>query len=313
MEKIVLAVTNIFVDTSVLKCKNIKDFSTLNVANQFDIFMNFLKDNQLDERYCICIPEIVLEELKSQYYDSFEESVQNFSEEYNKIKDIYGIKINLEDADYKNKLNEIVGKFLIDNKIKVIPMPKEKEVFGKIIDRAIDKRKPFSGKNSESDKGFKDVLQWESIKKYTCKRHFLEKFMFLTKNSKDFVKELEIEFKNETNKEIEIFYDISEIQEKIMKLNKLESDLGLVKKILHQQIINGELDIKINEIFNRKYEDIKSKIIVDEIEDLIFVGNDTYEFFTKEHLENDIEILHWVKCKLINKKDIEIIDFSIVA
>ena len=313
MENITLAVTNIFVDTSVLKCKNINDFSTLNVANQFNIFMNFLKDNQLDERYCICIPEIVLEELKSQYYDSFEESVQKFSEEYNKIKDIYGIKIDLEAVDYKNKLNEIVEKFISDNKIKVIPMPKEKEVFEKIIDRAIDKRKPFSGKNSESDKGFKDVLQWESIKKYTCKRHFLEKFMFLTKNSKDFVKELEIEFKNETNKEIEIFYDISEIQEKIMKLNKLESDLGLVKKILHQQIINGELDIKINEVFNRKYEDIKSKIIIDEIEDLIFVGNDTYEFFTKEYLENDIEILHWVKCKLINKKDIEIIDFSIVA
>lgn len=313
MEKIALAVTNIFVDTSVLKCKNINDFSILNVSNQFKLFMKFLKDNKLDERYCICIPEIVLEELKRQYYDSFKEAVQIFSEEYNKIKGIYGININLEEIDYKNKLNEIVEKFVIDNKIKVIPIPKEKDVFGKIIDRAINKRKPFSGKNSETDKGFKDVLQWESIKKYVCKRYFLEKFMFITKNSNDFVKDLEVEFKNETNKYIEIFYDIGEIQEKIMKLNELESDLSLVKKILQQQIINGKLDIKVNEIFNRIYEDLAEKIKIDEIEDLIFIGDNIYEFFIKEFSKKDFDVFYWVKCKLVNKKDIKIIDFSIVA
>ena len=43
-----------------------------------------------------------------------------------------------------------------------LPIPNNK-CFTRIVERAFEKKAPFEGKEKNSDKGFKDVLIWESI------------------------------------------------------------------------------------------------------------------------------------------------------
>ena len=318
MKQIAFAVTNVFVDTSILKCRTIQDFSILEFNSQFNTFIKFLKNNNLEERYRICIPEIVLEELKKQIYDEFEETKQKFKEDYNRIKNACEFKIDFKEDNYKEKLDKIIEEYVNDNNIIVVPIPKETKVFERIIARAINKEKPFSGANSESDKGFKDALQWESVKEYIKGRYFLEKNMLLTKNSKDFTKELEDEFEKEFNRKIDISYSIADIQDKIMQLNELESNLRIVKLILQLQLTNGELNMKVEEALRKEYEDLEFEINIHKIEDLIYVENDVYEFFIEGVSHNDEKhkfyfYSYWVKCKLINKNEIKITEASLAV
>lgn len=314
MEKIAFAVTNVFIDTNILKCRTIQDFSVLEFNSQFNTFVKFLKDNNLEERYRICITEIVFEELKKQIYDEFEETKLKFKNDYNRIKNVCGFELEFKEDEYKVRLDEMVNEYIEKNNITLVPIPKESNVFEKIIKRAINKEKPFSGINSESDKGFKDVIQWESIKEYLKSRYFLDKYMLLTKNSKDFTKELEEEFYNEFNRKIDIFYSIADIQERIMQLNELESNLRIVKLILQLQLANGELKLKIDEALNKTYEDLDIDVDIEKIEDLIYIENDTYEFFAYESVTSANYLdTYWIKFKLIDKNEIQIIEAVFAA
>ena len=69
--------------------------------------------------------------------------------------------LEIKQPDFEKDLNE----YLIDNHIETLPYPKD-NVLSQIINRAIEKRPPFEGKDKRSDKGFKDVISWESILNY---------------------------------------------------------------------------------------------------------------------------------------------------
>ncbi len=101
----------------------------------------------------------------------------------------FGKKVDIPtDINFEEDLK----KYLDAYSIKVLPHPDNK-VFPRIIKRALEKKLPFKivneSKNASSkgsDKGFKDVLLWETLLNfdYECKR--IGKIFLITANRKDF-------------------------------------------------------------------------------------------------------------------------------
>lgn len=148
--------------------------------------------------FIINISEITIEELKKQIIDKYKEELSNLKESYKKFKNIHNIKF---DEDEEVKYDEILEKLMEDYiKFHNINIVKTKNIsLQNLLNRAINKKKPFVGENGNSDKGFKDAVLWESIIEY-AKKSENKKFILLTKNIQDFPKELEDEFENVTKK-----------------------------------------------------------------------------------------------------------------
>ena len=160
----------------------------------------------------------------------------------------------------------------------MLKIARDGQVFSKILGRCVNKEKPFSG---ESDKGFKDVVLWESIIEYAENNANNEKFILITNNSKDFIKNLEQEFKDRTGKEIIIYYKIKDFQESIMEINEIESRIPLNNSIIESENESGELIDKINRFISENEEIKIEKLGTDDnyelkIQDTVDMGNKEY-------------------------------------
>src|SRR5690606_18917085 len=76
--------------------------------------------------------------------------------------------------------------------LKILPYPQNQSL-SSIINRAVDKKAPFEGKNKESDKGFKDVVLWESLLEHKA-NHAMETILLYTADGRFLDKELEKEY-----------------------------------------------------------------------------------------------------------------------
>ena len=110
---------------------------------------------------------------------------------------------------YKREIKDIQQGIV---KVEIIDFPDNSKL-EQIIDRAIKKIPPFEGKDKQSDKGFKDVIIWETIKEYKHK-HVNDIVIFYCNDNLVASNELEEEFYNE-------FRDKIYIQKKDTLLKKL--------------------------------------------------------------------------------------------
>ncbi|MGM0316473.1 MULTISPECIES: PIN domain-containing protein [unclassified Enterococcus] len=172
-------------------------FDTNKLYNSFDnggyseIGLNSIFKNVVDEieklnltnTVEILLPEFVLEELKKQYIDKF---YNNLKADIDRIKNkkypILSLKIDgQENLDVKleqiesiaddkfKKYKKTLKKYSVN--IEMISVSENTETFRRIIQRAFEKNPPFGNPNGkgDSDKGFKDVLIWESAIEYKKK------------------------------------------------------------------------------------------------------------------------------------------------
>ncbi|MDD4282650.1 MAG: PIN domain-containing protein [Bacilli bacterium] len=297
----------IFFDTNILKERKITDYSCFEFCESYSNFMDFLGTHDLIEQYKICVSEIVIEELKKQREDSYADNIQQFNNMIDSFETLHNVK-KIQKTDYNTYIDGEIKKYIELEKITKVDIPRTKDHFEKIINRAISKTKPFCGKNSESDKGFKDVLQWESIIEYAIKVD-TNKFILVTKNKNDFDKSLEKEFLMETGKKIEIFYEIGLLQESILISNNFKSNYDEVRIAIETEIDNGKLKDKINEIVISYYE-IKINDI-DCYSDLIDQGNNYYKFDVFCDKESD-EKQFKIDCRITNDYDL-IIDGAVIC
>lgn len=132
-----------------------------------------------------CITESVFSEILQQRKEYFEKAVERLKKALKPFGKEYEIPENINfEADLKKYLN--------DHYIKILPHPSN-EVFPRIIQRALDKKLPFKlvseNKNNASkgsDKGFKDVLLWETLLNFDYESERIGKIFLITANSKDF-------------------------------------------------------------------------------------------------------------------------------
>lgn len=131
------------------------------------------------------ITESVFGEILQQRREYFQRAVENL----NKALKPFG-----KEADIPDDINFEAGlrKYLDDNDIEILPHPGN-EIFPKVIQRALEKKLPFkpvnenrNNKNNGSDKGFKDVLLWETLLNFDYKGKRIGKIFLITANSKDF-------------------------------------------------------------------------------------------------------------------------------
>lgn len=155
---------SIIIDTNTLYVKKYRDFTRVEFIENIQSLIDDIKLlNQ--PGISIILPQIVIDELVKQQI-----------EEYEKLtKSICNIRLPFVDINKTKKYKEY-AQLMLDERmnklkresgvnIKVIPYP-QNEVLHSIINRSIEKRPPFEGQDKISDKGFKDVILWESLLEY---------------------------------------------------------------------------------------------------------------------------------------------------
>lgn len=277
----------IFFDTCILRTKN--NYSEFSFGSQYVDFVSFLGTHDLLDKCKLDYCRIVLKELSKQIEESYGKDLTILE----KFKSINEKTIEIENKFVKNIGTEI-EEYIKSENGNIIEIPTTSESYRKIIDRAVNKRKPFCGNKGDSDKGFKDAIQWESILKY-AKESKSKEYIFLTENKNDFTEELEKEFKEITKKHLKIFKNIGEAQKYILELNNEKSNYDLVKFLLDEKFRNNEIEEFIENIAQqRKYEITE----VESIGNIIDLGNNYYRFDVYEDEEH--KCFYQVDCILEN-------------
>lgn len=153
----------IVLDTNILNSGS-KDYSILQFVSKLQEIIRELEVSDYEQPIKVLLPKIVVNEL-------IVHQIEHYKKDISKLEGIkvpgVEIKFNL---DYEQFVHE-----LLNNQIKqfrswnfpteIIPYP-EGKCLTSIINRSIKKRPPFEGQDRQSDKGFKDVIIWESILDY---------------------------------------------------------------------------------------------------------------------------------------------------
>lgn len=275
----------IFFDTCILRTNSC--YSEFKFGTLFSDFVDFLGTNDLIDKCKLNFCRIVLNELSKQITDEYNKDLQIIK----KFKSINEKTIEIEN-DFINNIDLKIEEYIRGEKGNIIEIPITSESYKKIIDRAINKKKPFCGDKGNSDKGFKDAIQWESIIKYAAKNKSKE-YVLITENKNDFTEVLEKEFHEITKKKIRIFYNIGEAQKYILVLNNGKSNYDLVKSILSDKFKYGEIEELIELLVQKREYDISA--IVD-IGNVIDKGNDYYSFDI--FIDEEHKCFYRVDCKL---------------
>ncbi|MEK6888809.1 MAG: PIN domain-containing protein [Nanoarchaeota archaeon] len=245
--------TLIILDTNFLREGNQSDkiYSILSSRSDFREFIDFLEKNNLKKEILFGIPEITFEEhfyYKNKDFNSdldyLKEKVLQFNHMEILINDRLDLKFR-EDYDYKKYLKGLIEKnpsflflYIEDNK--------KKDIFEKVLKKAINHEKPF---HKKGDRNLKDSIIWECI----CCQDFREyaSVIFLTQNEDDFPKNNEIQEINlaseKTGKIINIVYKYEDLKKELEKIymfkeRKLKEYILTNVNIFEEKIKNWILD-----------------------------------------------------------------------
>lgn len=281
-------VIEIFFDTNAIR-PSLKNYVDFRLNNTFDDFVDFIGSKDLIEHCSINICQIVFFEIEKQITDEFYKNVEVLRYFPSITEDSYK-----REKEFIVNLKEKIAEYVENNHINVVEIPTSEESYLKIIDRAVNKKKPFVGDKGDSDKGFKDAIQWDSIIEYS-KQVDSGNFILITDNKSDFDLSLEKEFRDITEKNIKIFTSIGEAQDYILKINNMHSDYNFVKNDIAKMFSEGTLLTFIEDkIAEREYE-IDNIESVDNVVDL---GNNLYEF--NLYIDEEHQVFYTVECQLIN-------------
>ncbi|MGH2095257.1 PIN domain-containing protein [Enterococcus faecalis] len=229
--------------------KNMK-YGHFAIHNRLMELINKIEKNDLSENYQILIPEIVIEELKKQQVENFEESYKELKNLYEKMETLYFMDLNEPlQINYSEKIEELVTEFVNANSIETLKICNENK-FSNIVNRALNKKAPFRGTKGNSDKGFKDALIWESLIEFSQKH--VGQYIYITKD-RDFLlrqKELVREFLELTDKNI-IFMEAEDLEK---TPNIIDEAVNNKEELYRIQCVKEEF-LSIKESF---FEDLKA-------------------------------------------------------
>ena len=281
-------VIEIFFDTNAIR-PSLKNYVDFHLNNTFSDFVDFIGSKDLIENCSINICQIVFLEIQKQITDEFYKNVEVLRYFPSITEDSYK-----REKEFIVHLKEKIDEYVENNHINIIKIPTSEESYLKIIDRAVNKKKPFVGDKGDSDKGFKDAIQWDTIIEYS-KQVSSEHFILITDNKSDFDSTLEKEFRDITEKNIKIFTSIGEAQDYILKINNMHSNYNFVNKLIGKMFAEGTLlSFVEDKITEREYE-IDNIESVDNVVDL---GNNLYEF--NLYVDDEHQMFYTVECQLID-------------
>lgn len=188
---------SVFIDTNVLYCRNEK-LTEAGFANNLQEIVDDIGVNDIYTEVKIVLPSMVIYELYHQQLEAYE----TWKKQLEKIE-MPNLQYD-EQFNYESYLSKIFKEALwkiqqgVVN-VEVVGFPSNDKL-NRIILRAIEKEPPFEGKDKQSDKGFKDVVIWETIKEYK-ENHINDIIVFCCKDklltSNELKEEFNVEFRDD--------------------------------------------------------------------------------------------------------------------
>lgn len=232
---------SIFLDTNVIQVfLNGKNGSRVSL-NQLDIcpkyyeLIEFIGRYNLCERVEICIPEIVVLEMRQHMVSGYSRQLQTLKGQledhkkvFGKIVDIGPIQENYKVEEYEKFVDRLFADFFKTprNFAKQVPYPRDRSTMDVLIKKAVLGVRPFFagkiGSKCHSDAGFKDSVLAETIFEY---HRDTDNLCVLITHDNDF----STDFKNEV-REDSAFVRFSSIDDAIVAIKKCYriSDVELV-------------------------------------------------------------------------------------
>jgi hypothetical protein len=250
------------------------------------------------ENVVIKIPEMVIKERIKQCLDEIKNKVERIDKDLRFLQTL-GVKSAEEEykkVDYNKILNIKIDKFIKDNLIEVINIPKIEQ--DEVINRVINKICPFKDK----DKGFKDTIIWLSIIN-DAKQNPNVNYIFCSNNTSDFNEDLLIsEFKLISKKEFKICKNMIDLKEylnqKLVLRLELKKLYDLVEKKVKEHI--GEIMIKLHSE-GICYQHIFGRIPIPAFE---LINVEFLDIISQDNSKYIVTIKLLVN-PIINKKDLE--------
>jgi len=185
----------LFLDTNILESYNSKTLVSLydiKPSSDYYTIIRYINENHLEDKIDICIPEVVLQEIKEHLFIQFKKEKDSVTSKINECKNLFGSLIDISyrfsiDSSelYKEYVETMIDGFLKKNKCTVILYPRCRETFESIVEKAFRAQKPFTkanaGQKEYTDAGFKDALIVETIIEH-CNKHDLQGVIFTNDN-----------------------------------------------------------------------------------------------------------------------------------
>lgn len=223
----------------------------------------------IDHRVTILISDVVLRELRinlEKQLDKEYSSIISSNATIRKLTRIHD-ELVLPEKDKFLKDFDRFYNYLFDQR-NIIKLAADKDNFEEILERAINKKKPFSESRSE----FKDAVIWVTYFKF-AKANSIINCHLITNNIKDFYdtsdklhKDLLDDYDKFTlHKSINEFYKlkVEEIDKPIREFQKWIKDQNLDEDYIYELLYNNETD-KVFEEVTRRYNHIDPSHIVEE-------------------------------------------------
>lgn len=158
----------IVIDTNIINSGS-NNFMIAQFSSKLDDIIRALESTDNYQDIKILLPQIVVQEL-------YQHQLSNYQKRVDALK---GLKIPgldyTQENDYPAMLTRCFDETIANLtsrtlQTEIIDYPKD-SVLPNIIERALLKQAPFEGEDKVSDKGFKDVILWESILEYKRQHH----------------------------------------------------------------------------------------------------------------------------------------------
>ncbi|GAB3059158.1 PIN domain-containing protein [Salinicoccus sesuvii] len=196
----------------------------------------------------LVVPDIVLEELRRQYIETYQSNVK-------KLKSIVrttilpGIELKWDETfsveEHTNQGLETIRNNVLDEYGILTNMKMHDVSFHSILERALEKRRPFEGEKGKSDKGFKDAVLWENMINY--KENHPQYEIILFSKDKGFDQDLEKEYHSTFDEPIKIFGDHEKVSSYLISISEKVSS-SLVKQIKESEYVKESLQNSINDL-----------------------------------------------------------------
>lgn len=278
---------SIFLDTNILFSRS-KDFTSVGFLQNLEEIVGAIEVNDLYNDVQIIIPRIVIDELKMQQQESYDECVAKTQ----------GIKFTEQEISYPENYTEILNN-LYDKTIKetvrsdapvkvIIEDYPPAEALYSIIQRAVNKQAPFEGKSKESDKGFKDAVIWEGILSYK-ERHYNDTVILISKDVRITAECLKNEYQDRFGEEIHFI--------QCEKSNPLDQLMPLLQALVKSSS-------KIVTTYAQKLNARLQSILCTEQIEWLYIGS-LYEY---HNIDYDIDSIELMNSEISHIEDCE--DFS---
>lgn len=235
------------------------NFNSFYFNSTFQNVIDYIQQKDIFENIIIYIPEVVWKEMKKQKIDSYEKKKEELFSKLNKIKIPDIVLIKQQDIDYETYISEQIENYKkdLENKlvtIKELDLP-SKERFQNIVKRAFEKRPPFGGKENNSDKGFKDVLIWESILELKTNNKSYEIVFYCNDNvfNELLIKEYREMFDSDIcicKNEMELFAYLDKLSSRLNGVNYNNSFNIKETNFIKETILDKPFRIRLLNLFN---------------------------------------------------------------